>query len=115
VGDEGGGRWVPFSFFVSTFLFLRLDTSYFLFHPDLKVLTLLVAADAEKSDKAEPEGVDVDVQETPARRRARVRANVGTYAGLLQRACPAGVYEYVLDDAGRVVPGNSEVRFFFLF
>ncbi|KAJ7907060.1 hypothetical protein B0H13DRAFT_2332676 [Mycena leptocephala] len=65
------------------------------------------AADAEKSDKAEPEDVDVDVQETPARRRAHVHATVGTYAGLLQRACPVGVYQYVLDDGGRVIPGNS--------
>ncbi|KAJ7270712.1 FAD/NAD-P-binding domain-containing protein [Mycena haematopus] len=35
-----------------------------------------------------------DTTETPARRRAHVRANVESYAGLLQRACPAGVYEY---------------------
>ncbi|KAJ7106520.1 hypothetical protein C8R44DRAFT_714895 [Mycena epipterygia] len=46
-------------------------------------------------------------QETAAQRRAHVKANVGTYAGLLQRACPAGVYEYVPDDGGRVVPGNA--------
>ncbi|KAJ7435031.1 FAD/NAD-P-binding domain-containing protein [Mycena galericulata] len=63
--------------------------------------------DAEKD--AEPQervGVGIDTHETPARRRAHVRANVGAYAGLLQRACPAGVYEYVADDGGRVVPGN---------
>lgn len=52
----------------------------------------------------------VDALETPARRRAHVRVNVGAYAGLLQRACPAGVYEYVADDGGHVVPGNAGVR-----
>ncbi|KAF8143910.1 hypothetical protein K438DRAFT_594346 [Mycena galopus ATCC 62051] len=46
---------------------------------------------------------DTDPHENPARRRAHVHANVGTYAGLLQRACPAGVYEYVADDWGRAV------------
>ncbi|KAJ7473470.1 FAD/NAD-P-binding domain-containing protein [Mycena latifolia] len=54
--------------------------------------------------KTEP---GVDAQETAERRRAHVHANVGTYAGLLQRACPAGVYEYVADDGGKVVPGNT--------
>ncbi|KAJ7253222.1 FAD/NAD-P-binding domain-containing protein [Mycena rebaudengoi] len=49
----------------------------------------------------------VDTTETAARRRAHVRVNVGTYAGLLGRACPAGVYEYVEDDGGRAVPGNE--------
>ncbi|KAF7323870.1 Electron transfer flavoprotein-ubiquinone oxidoreductase [Mycena kentingensis (nom. inval.)] len=50
----------------------------------------------------------VDSAETPLRRRAHVEANSGLYAGLLQRACPAGVYEYVPDDGGKVVPGNAE-------
>ncbi|KAJ7934334.1 FAD/NAD-P-binding domain-containing protein [Mycena leptocephala] len=66
------------------------------------------ASMGEKGEKGEKEeDADADVQETPARRRAHVRANVGTYAGLLQRACPAGVYEYVPDDGGKVVPGNA--------
>ncbi|KAJ6521389.1 FAD/NAD-P-binding domain-containing protein [Mycena vulgaris] len=55
----------------------------------------------------EGEKGSVDVQETAARRRAHVAVNVGTYGSLLQRACPAGVYEYVADDGGRVVPGNA--------
>lgn len=33
-----------------------------------------------------------------ALRRDHVRRNVGEYAGLLQRACPAGVYEYIEDE-----------------
>ncbi|KAJ7200876.1 FAD/NAD-P-binding domain-containing protein [Mycena pura] len=53
------------------------------------------------------EGAGVDARETAGGRRAHVQANVGAYAGLLQRACPAGVYEYVADDGGRVVPGNA--------
>ncbi|KAJ7798847.1 hypothetical protein B0H14DRAFT_2904880, partial [Mycena olivaceomarginata] len=65
-----------------------------------------------KSEGQEIENPDTatETAETAARRRAHVEANVGTYAGLLQRACPAGVYEYVPDDGGRVVPGNSEER-----
>ncbi|KAF7300685.1 Electron transfer flavoprotein-ubiquinone oxidoreductase [Mycena chlorophos] len=54
----------------------------------------------------QPEGVDT--AETALRRRAHVEANSGLYAGLLQRACPAGVYEYVPDDGAKVVPGNAE-------
>ncbi|KAJ6560792.1 hypothetical protein DFH09DRAFT_1316406 [Mycena vulgaris] len=60
----------------------------------------------------EGEKVSVDAQETAARRWAHVAVNVGTYAGtyagLLQRACPTWVYDYVADDEGRVVPGNAE-------
>ncbi|KAJ7179724.1 YOR356Wp-like protein, partial [Mycena filopes] len=55
------------------------------------------------------ETVEVDAHETPTRRRAHVHADVGTYAGLLQRGCPAGVYEYVPDDENKVVPGNVGV------
>ncbi|KAF7342278.1 Electron transfer flavoprotein-ubiquinone oxidoreductase [Mycena venus] len=66
----------------------------------------LGAADASKPDETAAEA-DTDTTETPARRCAHVRVNVGTYAGLLQRACPAGVYEYVADDGNKVVPGNN--------
>jgi len=38
--------------------------------------------------------------ETTERRREHVQKNVEEYAGLLGRACPAGVYEYVDDEDG---------------
>ncbi|KAJ7732479.1 FAD/NAD-P-binding domain-containing protein [Mycena maculata] len=81
------------------------------FEPPLST-DLLSSVALTGTNHAEGEAVhlredNVDVHESPARRRAHVRANVGTYAGLLQRACPAGVYEYVADDGGRVVPGNT--------
>jgi electron-transferring-flavoprotein dehydrogenase len=53
----------------------------------------------------------------PEAHRAHVQKNVGEYAGLLGRACPAAVYEYV--DAGEKEEGawdgkkliiNSQVR-----
>lgn len=59
--------------------------------------------------KGEQKEDETPEQETPARRRAHVQTNVGTYAGLLGHACPAGVYEYVADDGGKVVPGNTGV------
>ena len=52
---------------------------------------------------AEDEGKDVvkeAVQEEVKRRQNHVRINVNEYAGLLGRACPAGVYEYVIDESG---------------
>jgi len=42
---------------------------------------------------------DVEV-ESSERRKEHVRVNVQEYAGLLGRACPAGVYEYVDDEDG---------------
>ncbi|KAH0831035.1 hypothetical protein J3R83DRAFT_13537 [Lanmaoa asiatica] len=38
------------------------------------------------------------VEDVPLRKE-HVRRNAGEYAGLLQRACPAGVYEYIEDEA----------------
>ena len=40
------------------------------------------------------------VVESPERRGEHVRVNVEEYGGLLGRACPAGVYEYVDDEGG---------------
>jgi len=46
-------------------------------------------------------------EELAAEARTRhVKVNVGEYAGLLGRACPAGVYEYV--DAEPNEPGSWE-------
>ncbi|KAF9522339.1 hypothetical protein CPB83DRAFT_899738 [Crepidotus variabilis] len=38
------------------------------------------------------------VEEEKERRRKHVQTNLGQYAGLLGRACPAGVYEYVPEE-----------------
>jgi electron-transferring-flavoprotein dehydrogenase len=40
-------------------------------------------------------------------RREHVRVNVGEYAGLLGRACPAQVYEYVDDEASQEPDGEG--------
>ena len=60
------------------------------------------------------------VEEELETRRNHVQVNVGEYAGLLGRACPAGVYEYVAEEGsdGAVSGGwnghklviNSQVR-----
>jgi electron-transferring-flavoprotein dehydrogenase len=44
--------------------------------------------------------VEEAVQEEIKRRQDHVHINVNEYAGLLGRACPAGVYEYVVDESG---------------
>ncbi|KAJ4495242.1 hypothetical protein C8R41DRAFT_298512 [Lentinula lateritia] len=38
------------------------------------------------------------VTSPPSLRRTHVKTNISDYAGLLSRACPAGVYEYIDDD-----------------
>ena len=43
--------------------------------------------------------VEEAVQEEIKRRKDHVRINLNEYAGLLGRACPAGVYEYVADES----------------
>ncbi|KAF9269528.1 oxidoreductase [Marasmius fiardii PR-910] len=51
-------------------------------------------------DGAKSETSGDSSQEKQGRRREHVKKNVEEYAGLLGRACPAGVYEYVDDEAG---------------
>ncbi|KIM43079.1 hypothetical protein M413DRAFT_443893 [Hebeloma cylindrosporum] len=46
------------------------------------------------------------VEEELEARRKHVQVNVGEYAGLLGRACPAGVYEYVADEEKGAVSGG---------
>ncbi|KDR74250.1 hypothetical protein GALMADRAFT_71140 [Galerina marginata CBS 339.88] len=53
----------------------------------------------------EKEAEAEEVREEVERRQAHVRVNVGEYAGLLGRACPAGVYEYVPDEEGGAKEG----------
>jgi len=43
-----------------------------------------------------------DIKDPRERRRDHVQKNVEEFAGLLGRACPAGVYEYVDDEVGSV-------------
>ncbi|KAF9242260.1 hypothetical protein BU15DRAFT_43952 [Melanogaster broomeanus] len=43
-------------------------------------------------------------------RKDHVRRNVGEFAGLLQRACPAGVYEYIEDEANAEKEGWSRQK-----
>jgi len=59
--------------------------------------------DAVKTEAAvlSAEGQEM-VEEELETRRKHVQVNVGEYAGLLGRACPAGVYEYVAEE------GNDE-------
>jgi electron-transferring-flavoprotein dehydrogenase len=60
-------------------------------------------ATAGASHAADKEGgnnlVDGEVQEEIKRRQDHVRININEYAGLLGQACPAGVYEYVVDES----------------
>ena len=50
-------------------------------------------------DKNGKELVEEAVGKEIKRRQNHVRVNVNEYAGLLGRACPAGVYEYVADES----------------
>ena len=46
-------------------------------------------------------------EESKAVRREHVKVNVGEYAGLLGRACPAQVYEYVEDESAQGEDGEG--------
>ncbi|KAF8627153.1 hypothetical protein AX17_006370 [Amanita inopinata Kibby_2008] len=72
-----------------------------------------VSAVAEMKSGEEDAGEVVG--EERQRRKEHVRMNVGEYAGLLGRACPAGVYEYIEDEnaeadgwAGKKLVINSQ-------
>lgn len=56
-------------------------------------------AAAEASHAEGKNLVEEAAQEEIKRRQEHVRINVNEYAGLLGRACPAGVYEYVVDES----------------
>jgi electron-transferring-flavoprotein dehydrogenase len=85
---------------------------------------LLTALALTGTNHAEDEMVHLRVvgaeggEESTSVRSEHVRRNVEEYAGLLGRACPAGVYEYVDDDEKKNVGGwggkklviNSQVR-----
>ncbi|KAG6844846.1 hypothetical protein H0H87_003089 [Tephrocybe sp. NHM501043] len=67
---------------------------------------------AESGEVLKLEGQEVDRKEA---RRTHVRENVDQYAGLLGRACPAGVYEYVKEEGEteEKLVINSQVCVFF--
>ncbi|GJE93644.1 electron transfer flavoprotein-ubiquinone oxidoreductase [Phanerochaete sordida] len=65
------------------------------------------SADGEKGAKAEAFDYEEAYDESNAVRREHVRVNVGEYAGLLGRACPAQVYEYVDDEASQGADGEG--------
>ncbi|KAF4612672.1 hypothetical protein D9613_011884 [Agrocybe pediades] len=56
------------------------------------VAAVRTTAEAEEESESE---VKEEVKEELERRRRHVEVNQGEFAGLLGRACPAGVYEYV--------------------
>jgi electron-transferring-flavoprotein dehydrogenase len=59
------------------------------------------AEQEDAEDESSAQKIKQDVQEERGTRERHIHTNVGEYAGLLGRACPAGVYEYV------PVEGNS--------
>lgn len=67
----------------------------------------------EKTEAAGAEGARPSLEEEEVYtedsevRREHVRRNVGEYAGLLGRACPAQVYEYVEDEASQGPEGEG--------
>jgi electron-transferring-flavoprotein dehydrogenase len=74
------------------------------------------------TNHAENQPIHLRLPETPGAKAAHTAANVGEYAGLLGRVCPAAVYEYVdaegadADAEGKKFVINSQnCSAFFLF
>ena len=61
----------------------------------------IAAAEASRAEDKDggKDLVEEAAQEEIKRRQDHVHINVSEYAGLLGRACPAGVYEYVVDES----------------
>lgn len=82
-------------------------------HAEDQPVHLRVRKYTKKENTAGKEGEtsSLEEQETftedPAVRREHVRVNVDEYAGLLGRACPAQVYEYVEDEASQAADGEG--------
>jgi electron-transferring-flavoprotein dehydrogenase len=84
---------------------------------------LLTSLTLTGTNHAEEQPVHLRVRkdgvEDTALRKLHVQRNVSEYAGLLQRACPAGVYEYIEDETaadgwnGHKLVINSQVRLIF--
>ncbi|KAJ3851212.1 FAD/NAD-P-binding domain-containing protein [Lentinula lateritia] len=64
------------------------------------------ASTASTDDAETPDSVPTVTSPHPLRRN-HVKTNIGGYAGLLARACPAGVYEYVDDHQGSADGGDD--------
>jgi electron-transferring-flavoprotein dehydrogenase len=67
---------------------------------------LAIGAGSKAVETCSKDGDLGKVEEEKRARSDHVRKNVGEYAGLLGRACPAGVYEYVDQEGAEV--GNGE-------
>ncbi|KAF7762334.1 hypothetical protein Agabi119p4_8927 [Agaricus bisporus var. burnettii] len=65
-----------------------------------------IGAGSKAVETCSKDGDSGKVEEEKRVRSDHVRKNVGEYAGLLGRACPAGVYEYVDQEGAEV--GNGE-------
>jgi electron-transferring-flavoprotein dehydrogenase len=64
-------------------------------HTEDQPVHLRVIKTREFMHEVEDRNEGMNTNEVKERRRAHVQINVDKYAGLLGRACPAGVYEYV--------------------
>jgi hypothetical protein len=91
--------------------------------PDGKLsFDILTSVSMTNTNHAENQPIHLRLPETPGAKAAHTAANVGEYAGLLGRVCPAAVYEYVdaesadADAEGKKFVINSQnCSAFFLF
>ncbi|KZW00395.1 oxidoreductase [Exidia glandulosa HHB12029] len=76
------------------------------FQPPLST-DLLTSLALTGTNHAEDQPVHLRLPPGPEAHKAHVQKNVGEYGGLLGRACPAGVYEYV-EEEGKPSEGSWE-------